>query len=125
MFIDVVRWGIAAVILVVSMIGFLFLTRGTFVLRVRSVGTDAKPVAPSEPEFPVTVALLTGGILLAGNRVELALNGDGTFEGLWADLQSAERSITVQMYYAIAGRVAGRPLVRAAEWAANLITPIL
>jgi len=41
-----------------------------------------------------------------GNRVELALNGDGTYPRLWADLRSARRFITVQMYYAEPGRVA-------------------
>ncbi|HEY8849259.1 MAG TPA: phospholipase D-like domain-containing protein, partial [Thermoanaerobaculia bacterium] len=45
-------------------------------------------------------------MILPGNRVELALNGDGTYERMWADLRSATESITVQMYYAEPGRVA-------------------
>lgn len=106
--VDLARWAITAVILIAATIGLLFLTRGTAVRRVRGVGADAEPVAPSEPGFPVTVTMLTGGVLTTGNRVELALDGDGTFERLWADLRSAERSITVQMYYAAAGRVADR-----------------
>jgi cardiolipin synthase len=44
--------------------------------------------------------------MLAGNRVELALNGDGTYPRIWADLRAAKRLITVQMYYSAPGRVA-------------------
>lgn len=43
---------------------------------------------------------------MPGNRVELALNGDGTFPRLWEDLRSAEHHITIQTYYGKAGRVA-------------------
>jgi cardiolipin synthase len=59
-----------------------------------------------EPEFPLSIALLTGTTLAAGNRVEIALNGDGTYERLWADLRSATRSITLQLYYKSAGKTA-------------------
>ena len=74
--------------------------------HVRAVGGDGTPVAPAEPAFPLSVALLTGSPLVAGNRVELALDGDGTFPRLWADLRAARQSITIQMYYAAPGRVA-------------------
>lgn len=100
------RWLLVAVTGLVAVIGLLFLTRGTAVQRVRAVGVDGTPVAPAEPEFPLSVALLTGTPLLAGNRVELALDGAGTFPRLWADLRAATRSITMQMYYAAPGRVA-------------------
>jgi cardiolipin synthase len=103
---DIVRWGLTAFVLLAAVIGVLFLTRGTAVRRVRGVGVDGVPVGASEPGFPATVALLAGGPLLPGNRVELALNGDGTYERLWADLRSAKDSITLQMYYAQPGRVA-------------------
>ena len=101
-----IRWFVGGVILVSAVIGLLFITRGTAVRRVRGVGSDGAPVSPAEPSFPLTVALLTGTPIVAGNRVELALNGDGTYPRLWADLHAAQRSITVQMYYAAAGRVA-------------------
>jgi cardiolipin synthase len=101
-----VRWALVAVVLLIAWIGFLFITRGTAVRHVRGVGADGTPVAPSEPEFPLAVAVLTGTVLTAGNRVELALNGDGTYPRLWADLRSARQSITVQMYYGIRGQVA-------------------
>ncbi len=102
----VVLWVVAAVILVVATVGVLFITRGTAVQHVRGVGADGTPVAVSEPAFPLTVGLLTGTPIVAGNRVELALDGDGTFPRLWADLRAAQRSISIQMYYAAPGRVA-------------------
>jgi cardiolipin synthase len=105
---DILRWGLTAVVLIAAVIGVLFVTRGTAVRRVRGVGVDGVPVGASEPGFPATVALLAGGPLLPGNRVELALNGDGTYERLWADLRSAKEVITVQMYYAQPGRVADK-----------------
>jgi cardiolipin synthase len=86
----------------------LFITRGTALRRVRGMDADGTTVAPGEPGFAEMVGLLTGSQLVAGNRVELALDGDGTFERLWADLSAARESITVQMYYARPGRVADR-----------------
>jgi hypothetical protein len=104
---DVLRWALAAVGLVAALIGLLFVTRGTALRRVRGMDADGTTVAPGEPGFAATVGLLTGSLLVPGNRVELALDGDRTFERLWADLRGAARSITVQMYYAQPGRVAG------------------
>jgi cardiolipin synthase len=108
MIIQLVRWGITALILVAAVIGFLFVTRGTVLRRVRGVGDDGAPVATSEEDFALTVATLTACALSTGNRVDIALNGDGTFDRLWADLESATQSITVQMYYMGDGRVAER-----------------
>jgi cardiolipin synthase len=99
-------WLALALVLLAAVVGLLFITRGTAVHHVRAVGSDGAPVAPDEPAFVLSVALLTGSPLGAGNRVELALDGDGTFPRLWADLRAARRSITVQMYYAAPGRVA-------------------
>ena len=70
------------------------------------VGGDGRPVAADEPAFPLSVAMLTGATLLPGNRVEIALNGDGTYERLWADLRSARESITLQLYYGHRGQMA-------------------
>ena len=105
---DVVQWGVAALVVTVATVGLLFITRGTALRRVRGMDADGTTVAPAEPGFATMVGLLTGSPLVAGNRVELALDGDGTFERLWADLRAATRSITVQMYYAEPGRVADR-----------------
>jgi len=103
---NVLNWIVIAVVDVTAIIGLLFLTRGTAVRRVRAVGADGTPVAPSEPAFILTVDLLTGTDILAGNRVEILLNGNGIYERLWDDLRSAKQSITIQMYYAHPGKVA-------------------
>src|SRR5882757_11404244 len=92
------------VVTIVAIIGVLFLTRGTAVRRVRGVGVDGAPVSPDEEWFPRTVSLLTGAALSPGNQVELVLDG-GVFPRLWEDLRSAKDSITIQMYYALSGKV--------------------
>jgi cardiolipin synthase len=102
----VLNWLVIALVVVTAIIGLLFLTRGTAVRRVRAVGADGTPVSPNEPEFVLTVDLLTGTLILAGNRVEIVLNGEGTYPRLWDDLRSAKQAITVQMYYAHPGKVA-------------------
>lgn len=102
----VLRWLLLGIVLVAAVVGVLFITRGTAVHRVRGVAADAAPVAPAESTFPLAVAVLTGAAILPGNRVELALNGDGTFPRLWSDLRAAKRSITIQNYYAKPGRIA-------------------
>ena len=59
---------------------------------------------PVQSQFPLNVALLTGA-WMPGNRVEIALNGDGTYDRLFEDLRSARQSITLQVYYGNAGKV--------------------
>lgn len=102
----IIVWICIGVVAVVAIIGVLFITRGTSVHRVRAVGSDGAPVDSSEPAFPLAVALLTGTPTVPGNRVELALDGDGTFPRLWDDLRGAQQSISIQMYYAAPGVVA-------------------
>ncbi|HEX6628989.1 MAG TPA: phospholipase D-like domain-containing protein [Gemmatimonadaceae bacterium] len=100
----VMNWALIAVVLVIAIIGFLFLTRGTAVRRVRGVGVDGAPVSPGESAFPISLSMLTGSELLPGNQVELVLDG-GVFPRLWEDLRAAKVAITIQMYYALAGEV--------------------
>jgi cardiolipin synthase len=100
------RWVGAGALLVVATIGLLFIFLGAAVQRVRGVGAEETPLAPAEPAFRLSITLLTGTPLVPGNRVQLALNGDGTFPHQWTDLRSARRSITFQMYYLAPGRVA-------------------
>ena len=100
------RWAILVLGVLLAYIGLLSLVRGTAVRHVRGAGADGVAVAPDEPEFPLTVAMLTGTRLTPGNHVEIGLNGDGTFPRLWDDLRSARKSITLQMYYGQPGRVA-------------------
>jgi cardiolipin synthase len=94
------------VVLCLALIGLLHLTRGTAVRHVRGVGADGIPISVSEPEFPLMATMATGASLAPGNRVEVMLNGDETYPRLWDDLRSAQRSITLQLYYGAPGRMA-------------------
>ena len=60
---EVARGTLIAVVVLLAFIGFLHLTRGTAVKHVRGVGADGAPVAVSEPEFALSVAMLTGASL--------------------------------------------------------------
>jgi cardiolipin synthase len=100
----VLQWTLAGIFGIAAIVGLLFITRGTAVRRVRAVGVDGSPVAPAEAAFPLSVAILTGSSLTAGNKIELVLDGE-IFPRLWEDLRSARTAITVQMYFANAGRV--------------------
>ncbi|MHB1224574.1 MAG: phospholipase D-like domain-containing protein [Gemmatimonadaceae bacterium] len=102
----VLGWTGVAVVLALALVGFLYVTRGTAVQEVRGVGADGTPLSPSDPQFPLGVAMLTGTVLAPGNRVEIALDGDQTFPRLWDDLRSARQSIIIQIYYGSGGAVA-------------------
>lgn len=104
----VVKWLAAAFVLLLALVGFLHLTRGTAVRHVRGIGTGGSPVAVGSDGFPFNVIMHTGAALTGGHRVELMLNGDGTYERLWQDLASATRSITLQIYYGKSGKMATR-----------------
>jgi cardiolipin synthase len=94
------------VTLLIAVIGFLYLTRGTAIRHVRGAGAENSPISPSEPQFPLSVAMLTGAVLTRGTHVELALDGDETFPRLFQDLRAAQESITFQSYYGKPGRIA-------------------
>ena len=100
------RWILVVLVGALALIGALHVTRGTAVRDVRGIGLDGIPIAVDEPQFPLNITLLTGAWLAAGNRVEIALNGDGTYPRLWDDLRSAQDSITLQVYYGAPGRMA-------------------
>ena len=100
------RWTLRVLVLLFALIGVLHVTRGTAVRHVRGVGADGAPIGVSEPQFPLSVTMLTGAWMAPGNRVDVALNGDGTYSRLWEDLRSAHRSITLQLYYGNTGRMA-------------------
>jgi cardiolipin synthase len=100
------RWTLRAVVLALALIGFLHVTRGTAVRHVRGVAADGAAIGVGEPEFPLMATMATGAWLGPGNRVEVMQNGDGTFPRLWEDLRSAQRSITLQLYYGAPGRMA-------------------
>ncbi len=100
------RWLLFAVLVFFAWIGFLDVTRGTAVRHVRGVAADGEPISVSAPEFPLMATMATGAWLAPGNRVEVTLNGDGTYPRLWEDLRSAQQSITMQLYYGAPGRMA-------------------
>lgn len=97
---------LALIVLVLALIGFLYLTRGTPVHSVRAPGDAEGPPAVDDPLFCDTIALLTKTPLTPGHRVEVMRCGNETYPRLWADLRSATRSITLQMYYCQPGRMA-------------------
>ena len=100
------RWTLLVVVLGLALIGFLHLTRGTAVRHVRGVAADGVAIGVGEPEFPLMATMATGAWLAPGNRIEVTQNGDGTFPRLWEDLRSAQRSITLQLYYGAPGPLA-------------------
>jgi cardiolipin synthase len=96
---------LAIVILGLALIGGLTVTRGTPVGAVVTL-SDSGPPAINDTLFERSFELFTGTHIFAGNTVEAVLNGDGTYPRLFADLRSAQRTITVQMYYSLPGKVA-------------------
>jgi cardiolipin synthase len=93
------------VVLLMALIGVLSVTRGTPVGRVVTL-SDSGPPAVTDSLFERTFEMFTGTHVFPGNLVEPALNGDGVYPRLWADLRSAQHTITVQMYYSLPGKVA-------------------
>src|SRR5215468_7865482 len=96
---------LGAAVAAFALIGALTVTRGTPVGTVVTL-SDSGPPAVTDSLFERTFELFTGTHVYPGNTVEAALNGNGTYPRLWADLRSAKRTITVQMYYSLPGKVA-------------------
>jgi len=97
-----------AVILVLTLvlIGILSLTRGATVRTVITEGDREGPPQVSDPLFPRTIELFTGTHIEPGNKIEILLNGEGTYPKLWKDIASAQKTLTVQMYFSQPGVVA-------------------
>lgn len=70
------------------------------------VTPGAPPPAVGDDVFPAAVQQMGGLVLEPGNRIEVLLDGEGTFPRLWADLRAAQRSIAFQVYYCRPGAVA-------------------
>jgi cardiolipin synthase len=96
---------LAVLVLVFALIGLLTVTRGTPVSSVITL-SDSGPPAVSDSLFERTFELFTGTHIFSSNHVEQALNGNGTYPRLWADMRSARQTLTVQMYYSLPGKVA-------------------
>jgi cardiolipin synthase len=69
-------------------------------------GDKDGPPGVEDPLFSRSIELLTGTHIDPGNKLQILLDGDGTYPQLWKDLASAEHTITVQMYYSQPGKVA-------------------
>lgn len=100
---------IAALILfglVLALIGILSVTHDTPVTSVIAEGDSGGPPSIEDPLFARSIELFTGTHIDPGNNVQILLNGNGTYPQLWKDIGSAERTLTVQMYYSQPGAVA-------------------
>jgi cardiolipin synthase A/B len=100
---------IAAVVLlglVLALIGILSVTHDTPVTSVIAEGDNGGPPSIEDPLFARSIELFTGTRIEPGNNVQILLDGNGTYPQLWKDIASAERTLTVQMYYSQPGAVA-------------------
>jgi cardiolipin synthase A/B len=100
---------IAALILIgliLALIGILSVTRDTPVTSVIAEGDHEGPPTVTDPLFAQTIELFTKTHIDPGNKVEILLNGDGTYPPLWRDIAAAQRTITVQLYFCQPGAVA-------------------
>ena len=93
-------------VLVLTLIGVLSVTRTNTVKQVLAEGDDGGPPHVRDPLFSKTIELFTGTHIDEGNWVDILLDGEGTYPPLWNDLASAQTTITVQMYYSQPGAVA-------------------
>jgi cardiolipin synthase len=107
---NILKYTLLAVVVVLLLsfvlIGVLSITRGATVRTVITEGDRGGPPQVSDPLFPHTIELFTGTHIEPGNKVELLLNGEGTYPFLWKDIASATKTETVQMYYSQPGAVA-------------------
>lgn len=92
--------------LILALIGILSVTHDTPVTSVIAEGDKDGPASVEDPLFARSIELFTGTHIDPGNNVQILLNGDGTYPLLWKDIASAERTVTVQMYYSQPGAVA-------------------
>lgn len=97
---------VVLMVFLMVLVGLLSLTRGATVRTVLAAGDRGGPPEVSDSLFPRTIELFTGTHIEPENRVEILLNGDGTYPVLWKDIASAKKTLTVQMYYSQPGAVA-------------------
>jgi cardiolipin synthase len=110
--VQVVLYVVAGIVVLLlaalALIGLRYITRGTPVASVSGVEHNRELPQTDNELFRCSIELLTGTVLSEGNHAELCLNGDGTYERLFADLAAARETITLQMYYCQPGKVADR-----------------
>jgi len=92
---------------VFALIGWQTVTRGTPVGEIRLQSDRGNGVPPvTDSLFTNVIEMFSTVHVEPGNDVRILENGDGTYATLWRDLASAQRTITVQMYYCQPGAVA-------------------
>jgi cardiolipin synthase A/B len=111
--------------LILALIGILSITQDTPVRSVIAEGDEDGPPSIDDPLFARSMELFTGTHLDDGNKVQILLDGDGTYPQLWKDLASAQRTITVQMYYSQPGKVADSLAKHLIERARNKVRVLL
>lgn len=94
------------ILVLLATMGLLSQIRGTPVRQIQPAGTANPLPAVGDSLFARTFELFTGSPITPGNRVEVLSNGNETYPRLWADMRSAKRSLTAQMYYSKPGAVA-------------------
>ena len=99
-------WGLFLALGALALVGLLSVTRGTPVRRVVAIDRSRALPAVSDSTFARAVEVTAGIDLDPGNRVDLLENGDGTYPRLWADIDRAQHTLTVQWYYAQPGTMA-------------------
>ena len=92
--------------IILALIGILSVTRDTPVTSVIAEGDLEGPPTVTDPLFAQTIELFSRTHIEAGNQVEILLNGNGTYPSLWRDIASAQRTVTVQLYFCQPGAVA-------------------
>ena len=103
------RLAFAAALLFATLLAFFGVLYVARVSPVHGVIVDAmrsQPAAVDSPQFEQTIELHTGARIEPGSHVELVLDGNGTFPQMYRDIDSARRSITLQMYYFTPGKLA-------------------
>jgi cardiolipin synthase len=92
---------------VFALIGWQTVTRGTPVGEIRLQSDRGNGVPPvTDSLFTNVIEMFSSIHVEPGNDVRILENGDGTYPALWRDLASAQRTITVQMYYCQPGAIA-------------------
>ncbi len=85
-----------------------YLGRGTEAKNIRKLGQGNRDFSVSSEIFNENFKLLTDTVLWKGNEVELALNGEQTYDRLFEDLSNAKRLITWHVYFFSKGQLAER-----------------
>ena len=99
---------LVALVVVLALIGWQTVTRGTPVGGIRLQSDRGSGVVPpvTDSMFARVNEMFSGLHLDPGNNVQILENGVGTYPPLWRDLASAQRTVTVQMYFCQPGAIA-------------------